>query len=123
MLKLVPSSRVHVSGRAEDEKTSSSHPATPLPAGWSMWSSDGRVMPPAGLYRATFIGTAPAVRRSTGFEYPPNGSVIKIAAGDAICPKESSNYTMILEQLLAETAPPLWSRLTHRIAEAVRSWL
>lgn len=106
MLKLVPSSRVHVSGRTESEKASSSHPATPLPKDWSMWSSDGRVMPPAGLYRVTFIGTAPAVRRSNGWEYPPNGSVIKTVAGDAIVPKESANYTLILEQLVAETAPP-----------------
>ena len=106
MLKLVPSSRVHVSGRAEDEKTSSSHPATPLPKDWSMWSSDGRVMPPAGIYRITGIGANPAVRMKDGWNYPPNGSVVRVSAGDAIVSSNIKNYTLIIEQLVAETAPP-----------------
>lgn len=111
---------VHVSGRGAAETASKER--TPLPKGWSMWRSDGRVMPPAGLYRATFIGTAPAIRRSSGWEYPPNGSLVQIADGDAIIPKESNNYTMIIEQLAAETAPPLLSKLTHRIYKAVAPW-
>ena len=97
---------VHVSGRGAGETKSDTRPGTPMPTGWSMWGSDGRVMPTAGLYRVTLIGTLPAIRRSSGFEYPPNGSVVKIASGDAIIPKESSDYTMIIEQLAAETAPP-----------------
>mgnify|MGYP001758160508 FL=1 len=71
-----------------------------------MWGSDGRVLPSAGLYRVTLIGTSPAIRRNSGFEYPPNGSVVRIADGDAIAPKESTEYTMIIEQLAAEPAPP-----------------
>ena len=95
---------VHVSGREAAETASKER--IPLPKGWSMWSSDGRVMPPAGLYRVTLIGTTPAIRRASTWEYPPNGSVVRIEDGDAITPKESSNYTMIIEQLAAKTAPP-----------------
>lgn len=107
MLKPITSMpTVHVSGRAAGETKSDTWSATPLPTGWSMWGSDGRIILPAGLYRVTLIGSSPAIRRSSGFEYPPNGSVVQIVDGDAIAPKESSEYTMIIEQLAAETAPP-----------------
>lgn len=107
MLKPVASAPiVHVSGRGAKETKSDTRPGTPMPTGWSMWGSDGRVIPPAGLYRVTLIGTLPAIRRSNTWEYPPNGTLVNIAEGDALAPKESSDYTMIIEQLAAETAPP-----------------
>ena len=105
MLKPVASAPiVHVSGRGATETTSNTQ--SPMPQGWSMWGSDGRILPTPGLYRVTLIGTAPAIRRASAWEYPPNGSVVRIEDGDAIIPKESSDYTMIIEQLAAETAPP-----------------
>ena len=123
MLKPITSMpTAQVSERAAGETKSDTWPSTPLPTGWSMWGSDGRVLPSAGLYRVTLIGTSPAIRRNSGFEYPPNGSVVRIADGDAIAPKESTEYTMIIEQLAAEPAPPLLSRLAHRIYKAVATW-
>ncbi len=123
MLKPITSMpTAQVSGRAAGETKSDTWPSTPLPTGWSMWGSDGRVLPSAGLYRVTLIGTSPAIRRNSGWDYPPNGSVVQIADGDAIIPKESNDYTMIIEQLAAEPAPPLLSRLAHRIYKAVAPW-
>lgn len=88
-----------------------------------MWSSDGRVIPPAGIYRITGIGANPAVRMKDGWNYPPNGSVVRVSEGDAIVSSNIKNYTLIIEQLVAETAPPLWSRLVRHLPKEVAKWL
>ena len=59
-------------------------PSTPIPKGWSVWGSDGRVVPEPGLYRVTTTGAGIQKRDSAGFKAVQQGALVRIQQGEQI---------------------------------------
>ena len=57
-----------------------------LPSGWSLWSSDGRILPSPGVYRVDGWGNGPVqIRRTDGtFQTIPTPTAIRISEGEAV---------------------------------------
>lgn len=91
-LKLVRPGPVVVSGT----KGSYSVAGGSAPPGWTVWGSDGRIIPPPGLYRVTTTGMT-VRKRTTDGNFVAVGDLVRINAGEAITPdyKTSEDVVMV----------------------------
>ena len=66
------------------------------PPGWTVWGSDGRIIPPPGLYRVTTTGVT-VRKRTTDGNFVAVGDLVRINAGEAITPdyKTSEDVVMV----------------------------
>lgn len=86
------------------------------PPGWSVWGSDGRIIPPAGLYRVTTTGIT-VRKRTTDGNFVEVGDLVRINAGEAITPDyRNSEDVVMVEKVIP---PPL----LRRIFAALGGWL
>lgn len=111
-LKLIKPGPVVVSGtRGSYAPVSGSSPP-----GWSVWGSDGRIIPPAGLYRVTTTGIT-VRKRTTDGNFVEVGDLVRINAGEAITPDyRNSEDVVMVEKVIP---PPL----LRRIFAALGGWL
>ena len=111
-LKLIKPGPVVVSGtRGSYAPVSGS-----APPGWSVWGSDGRIIPPAGLYRVTTTGIT-VRKRTTDGNFVEVGDLVRINAGEAITPDyRNSEDVVMVEKVIP---PPL----LRRILPALGGWL
>lgn len=72
------------------------------PAGWSVWSSDGRVVPPPGTYRVSHTGMTVRKRSAGGTFTPVEGDLVTIESGEAI----TADYRNDGDVLMVELIPP-----------------
>lgn len=96
-LKLIKPGPVVVSSTAGSFKTAGN-----VPPGWNVWGSDGRVIPPPGLYRITTTGMTVRKRSAGGAFTPVEGDLVRIEAGEAITP----DYRNDGDVLMVEVIPP-----------------
>lgn len=91
-LKLVRPGPVVVSGTKGSYKPA----AGSSPPGWAVWGSDGRIIPPPGLYRVTTTGIT-VRKRTTDGNFVAVGDLVRIADGEAITPdyRNSEDVVMI----------------------------
>ena len=97
-LKLIGPGPVVVSGT----KGSYAPASGSSPAGWSVWGTDGRVVPPPGLYRVSHTGMTVQKRTATGQFVPLNGDLVRIETGEAI----AADYRNDGDVLMVEVIPP-----------------
>lgn len=112
-LKLIKPGPVVVSGTRGSFKAAGS-----TPPGWIVWSSDGRIVPPPGLYRVTTTAGVTYTKRTTDGRFVEAGDLVRIAEGESITPiyRDSEDAVMV-EKLIP---PPL---LNSRVATALGRWL
>lgn len=72
------------------------------PKGWSVWGSDGRVVPPPGTYRISHTGMVVQKRTSTGRFVAVEGDLVAIESGEAI----AADYRNDGDVLMVELIPP-----------------
>lgn len=107
-LKLVRPGPVVVSGT----KGSYAPASGSSPAGWSVWVSDGRIIPPPGLYRVTTTGMT-VRKRTTDGNFVAVGDLVRINAGEAITPDyKTSEDVVMVEKVIP---PPLLRRIFARL--------
>lgn len=97
-LKLVSPGPVVVSGTKGSYKTA----PTSLPTGWSVWGSDGRIIPPPGLYRVTTTGVV-VQKRTTDGSFIEVGNLVRIADGESIIPKYATSEDAVMVE---KVSPP-----------------
>lgn len=76
-----------------------------VPAGWSVWGSDGRIIPPPGLYRVTTTGIT-VKKRTTDGNFVPAGDLVRINTGEAITPDYQDSEDIVMVE---KVSPPLVS--------------
>lgn len=90
-LKLIKPGPVIVSGtRGSYAPVSGSSPA-----GWSVWGSDGRIIPPPGLYRVTTTGITVRKRTVDG-SFVEVGDLVRISTGEAITPNYRNSEDVVM---------------------------
>nr|DAO35168.1 MAG TPA: Disulfide bond isomerase protein N-terminus [Caudoviricetes sp.] len=97
-LKLVSPGPVVVSGT----KGSYAPASGSSPEGWSVWSSDGRIVPPPGLYRVTTTGVVVQKRTKDG-KFVEVGDLVRIADGESIIPKYATSEDAVMVE---RVSPP-----------------
>lgn len=98
-LKLVSPGPVMVSGT----KGSYAPASGSSPAGWSVWGSDGRIIPPPGLYRVTVTAGVTFTKRTTDGSFIEVGNLVRIADGESIIPKYASSEDVVMVE---KVSPP-----------------
>lgn len=96
-LKLIRSGPVVVSGT----RGSYSVAGGSTPPGWVVWGSDGRIIPPPGLYRVTTTGVT-VRKRTTDGNFVAVGDLVRINAGEAITP----DYRNSEDGVMVESVSP-----------------
>lgn len=88
------------------------------PAGWNVWASDGRIVPPPGLYRVTTTAGVTLQKRTAGGSFVPAGDLVRISAGEAITPnyRDSEDYVMV-----ENVSPPPY--FVERLRRWGRAWV
>lgn len=112
MLKLINHGPVCVSGTMGHFKVTE-----PSPPGWSVWGSDGRVYPPAGLYRVTSTEGVVIRKRTTDGAFVDVGNLVRIAEGEAITPNYKNSESVVM---IEKVSPP---PILLRIFAALGGWL
>lgn len=113
-LKLVRPGPVVVSGT----RGSYSVAGGSAPPGWTVWGSDGRIIPPPGLYRVTTTAGVTFTKRTTDGRFVEAGDLVRIADGESITPDyKTSEDVVMVEKVIP---PPL---LNSRVATALGRWL
>ncbi len=97
-LKLVRSGPVVVSGT----KGSYTTPSGTTPPGWNVWASDGRIVPPPGLYRVTTTAGLVVQKRTTYGKFVEVGGLVRISAGEAI----TADYRNSEDVVMVENVSP-----------------
>lgn len=109
VLRLIKPGPVVVSGTRDSFKVAGGS----APPGWSVWSSDGRIVPPPGLYRVTTTGVT-VRKRTTAGRFVEAGDLVRIADGEAITPDyRNSEDVAMVEKVIP---PPLLRRILTRLA-------
>lgn len=112
VLRLIKPGPVVVSGT----KGSYAPVSGSAPAGWMVWGSDGRIIPPPGLYRVTTTGIT-VRKRTTDGNFVAVGDLVRINEGEAIIPDyRNSEDVVMVEKVIP---PPL----LPRIFAALAGWL
>lgn len=75
-----------------------------FPSGWSVWSSDGRIIPPPGLYRVTTTAGVTVQKRTVGGRFVDAGNLVRIADGEAITPDYKNSEDIVMVEFVS---PPL----------------
>lgn len=110
-LKLIKPGPVVVSGTKGSFKVAGGSD----PPGWVVWTSDGRIIPPPGLYRVTTTGVT-VRKRTTDGRFVDTGDLVRINAGEAITPDyRNSEDVVMVEKVIP---PPL----LRRIFAALGGW-
>lgn len=99
-LKLVRPGPVVVSGT----KGSYAPASGSSPAGWSVWGSDGRIVPPPGLYRVTTTGMT-VRKRTTDGNFIEVGDLVRINAGEAITPDYRNSEDVVMVEKVIPPPP------------------
>lgn len=99
-LKLIKPGPVVVSGTRGNFKAAGS-----TPPGWIVWSSDGRIVPPPGLYRVTTTAGVTFTKRTTDGKFVEAGDLVRIADGEAITPTYNDSEDVVMVEKLIP--PPL----------------
>lgn len=73
-----------------------------VPPGWSVWGSDGRVVPPPGTYRVSHTGMTVQKRTASGQFVTVEGDLVTIESGEAI----TAGYRNDGDVLMVELIPP-----------------
>lgn len=97
-LKLIKPGPVVVSGTNGSYAPASGS----APPGWTVWGSDGRVMPPPGVYRVSHTGMTVRKRTASGRFIPLEGDLVTIESGEAI----AADYRNDGDVLMVELIPP-----------------
>ena len=74
------------------------------PPGWSVWGSDGRIIPPAGLYRVTTTGIT-VRKRTTDGNFVEVGDLVRINAGEAITPDYRNSEDVVMVEKVIPPPP------------------
>lgn len=90
-LKLVRPGPVVVSGTRGSFKVAGGS----APPGWSVWGSEGRIIPPAGLYRITTTGVT-VRKRTTDGRFIEAGDLVRIADGESITPDYRNSEDVVM---------------------------
>lgn len=110
-LKLIKPGPVVVSGTRGSFKVAGGS----APPGWSVWSSDGRIIPPPGLYRVTTTVGLVVQKRTTDGKFVEVGGLMRISAGEAI----TADYRNSEDVVMVENVSP---PLLRRIVPALGGW-
>lgn len=105
VLRLIKPGPVVVSGTRGSFKVAGGS----APPGWSVWGSDGRIVPPPGLYRVTTTAGVTFTKRTTDGRFVEAGDLVRIADGESITPtyRDSEDVVMV-EKVIP---PPLLPRI------------
>ena len=95
-LKLIKPGPVVVSGT----KGSYAPVTGSAPAGWAVWTSDGRIVPPPGLYRVTTTGLT-VRKRTTDGNFVAVGDLVRISAGEAITPDYKTSEDVVMVEIVS----------------------
>lgn len=98
-LKLVSPGPVVVSGT----KGSYAPAAGSSPQGWSVWGTDGRIVPPPGVYRVTTTAGVVVQKRTTDAKFVGAGALVRIAEGESINPQYTSSEDVVMVE---QVSPP-----------------
>lgn len=91
VLRLIKPGPVVVSGT----KGSYSVAGGSAPPGWVVWGSDGRIIPPPGLYRVTTTGVT-VRKRTTDGNFVAVGDLVRINEGEAIAPDYRNGEDIVM---------------------------
>lgn len=86
------------------------------PPGWNVWSSDGRIVPPPGLYRVTTTVGVALTKRTTDGKFVTIGDLVRIADGEAITPEYRNSEDVVMVE---NVSPPQ----LRRAFAALGGWL
>ena len=78
------------------------------PEGWSVWGSDGRVVPPPGVYRVSHTGVVVRKRTTTGQFVTVEGDLVTIESGEAIAADYRNDGDVLMVEVIP---PPLFRRI------------
>ena len=91
-LRLIKPGPVVVSGTKGSFKVAGGS----TPPAWTVWGSDGRIIPPPGLYRVTTTAGVTVRKRTTGGNFIEIGDLVRINAGEAITPDYRNSEDVVM---------------------------
>lgn len=91
-LRLIKPGPVVVSGTRGSFKVAGGS----APPGWSVWGSDGRIVPPPGLYRVTVTAGVTFTKRTADGRFVGTGDLVRIADGESITPQYASGEDVVM---------------------------
>lgn len=112
-LRLIKPGPVVVSGT----KGSYSVAGGSAPPGWTVWGSDGRIIPPPGLYRVTTTGITMR-KRTTDGNFVAVGDLVRINEGEAIAPDYRNGEDVVMVEKVIP--PPYFVEFFRRLVGGCR---
>lgn len=82
------------------------------PTGWMVWASDGRIIPPPGLYRVTTTAGVTVLKRTTDAKLVAVGDLVRIEQDESINPQYQTSEDAVMVE---SVSPPLLPRIFARL--------
>lgn len=76
------------------------------PEGWNVWVSDGRVIPPPGVYRVSHTGMTVQKRTAGGVFTPLEGDLVRIEDGEAIAADYRNDGAVLMVESVSPPPTP-----------------